>query len=316
MHAMVAKHYLSGAAYPIGGSASIAKGIVQVIEEKGGQVVTNSQVDEIISKGSRAVGIRLGDKIIKSSRIISSIGVRNTKKLLPDPKAQELLRKNWQMEAVEPSFAHLGMYIGLKDAQELDLKTTNMWLYHSHDYEKTLKTFENDPDAPFPIVYVSFPSAKDPEWNKNFPGKSTIEIVAPAPYSWFEKWENTKWQKRGKDYKDYKEELSQRLLKTLYQQVPQLEGQIDFYEMSTPLSTKNFCSYQKERSMESTILPRDLSKNGYAPTPPIRGLFLTGQDVVTCGVGGALVAGILTSIRVLGPLRSLGLLKILQPKRS
>ena len=36
------------------------------------------------------------------------------------------------------------------------------------------------------MVYVSFPSAKDPDYLERHPGTATIEIVAPAPYEQFE----------------------------------------------------------------------------------------------------------------------------------
>ena len=36
------------------------------------------------------------------------------------------------------------------------------------------------------------------------------------------------------------------------------------------------------------------------PRTPIKNLYLTGQDIVTCGVAGALFAGFLTSSAILG----------------
>jgi all-trans-retinol 13,14-reductase len=66
------------------------------------------------------------------------------------------------------------------------------------------------------VVYVSFPSAKDPDWSNRYPGKSTIDIITLLPYAVFENWKGTKWMKRGDDYTNLKEEISKRLLEELY----------------------------------------------------------------------------------------------------
>ena len=34
---------------------------------------------------------------------------------------------------------------------------------------------------------------------------------------------------------------------------------------------------------------------------PVKGLYLTGQDVVTAGVGGALMGGVMTTAAMMGP---------------
>jgi all-trans-retinol 13,14-reductase len=89
------------------------------------------------------------------------------------------------------------MYIGLQGtAEELGLPRTNFWIYPSNDYDAATEAFEDNPDAPFPVVYISFPSAKDPDFENRHPGTATVEIVAPAPYAWFEKWRDAKWGKR------------------------------------------------------------------------------------------------------------------------
>lgn len=43
------------------------------------------------------------------------------------------------------------------------------------------------------------------------------------------------------------------------------------------------------------------------PATPVKGLFLTGQDLVTAGVAGAGAAGLLTGLRVLGIKEAIGL---------
>jgi all-trans-retinol 13,14-reductase len=152
----------------------------------------------------------------------------------------------------------------------------------------------------FPVVYVSFPSAKDPDYLNRHPGTATIEIVAPAPYDPYEKWKGTTWGKRGDDYEVYKAELSERLLRHLYDKLPQLEGKIDYFELSTPLSTEWFSAYKHGELYGLDHTPERLQQDWLRPETKIEGLWLTGQDILTCGVTGAMMAGVLTTTAMVG----------------
>jgi phytoene dehydrogenase-like protein len=199
------------------------------------------------------------------------------------------------------------LYIGLQEtAESLGLPKTNLWIYPSEHYEADLVAFDADPEADFPLVYVSFPSAKDPSFTTRYPGRATIEIVAPGPHAWFAPWADKPWGKRGEDYEAFKERLSQRLLQKLYEKMPQLEGKVDFYELSTSLSTDHFCRYKHGEIYGINHTPQRFEQDWLKPKTDIPGLWLTGQDVLTCGVVGAMVGGLLTAIQ-LGGLKGLQL---------
>ena len=140
-------------------------------------------------------------------------------------------------------------------------------------------------------------------------------MITLSHYDWFSKWEKTNWKKRGEDYNSLKEEVSQRLLNVLFKKFPHLKGKVTFYELSTPLSTKHFSNYQRGElyGLDHTFtrFKSDISTRG-----PVKNLFLTGQDVVTCGIGGVLMAGALTSISVLGYLKSRDIMKLMIPKKK
>jgi len=163
-----------------------------------------------------------------------------------------------------------------------------------------VEKFQADRNSEFPLVYISFPSAKDPEWEQHYPGKSTVQAITMAPYEWFEKWSGTTWKQRGEDYEALKEELTQRLLKVLYKHMPQLEGALDFCELATPLSTEWFHLYDRGEIYGLDHDPGRFDQDWLHPVSPVKGLYMTGQDVVTAGVGGALMAGLLTTGAMVG----------------
>lgn len=318
MHALVAKHYLNGASYPVGGSASIARTVRDLLHKNGAELVTNADVASILMEGSAAVGVQLanGHRIL-AKNIVSGIGVLNTFQHLF--KNDPAVARDYQekIQQVTRSFSHVCLYIGLKGShEELGIETSNLWLYPNASHDANVQRFADGPNFDFPVVYISFPSAKDPQWAKERPNKSTIEIVVPTHYDWFQKWEKMKWQKRGEDYEAFKKSIADRLLAILYEKVPQLEGKVHYWELSTPLSTVNFCNYQKGEIYGIDHSPQRFEQRWLRTDSSVKNLYLTGQDIVTCGVGGALCAGFLTAIRILGPLRSLRIALLMRPVKS
>ena len=310
-HAMIARHYLYGGYYPVGGSWRIADTIIPKIQAAGGEVFTYARVEQILVENGRVSGVEMKDgHRIECNCVISSAGVDNTfNHLLPDDVATSSGYRR-QMTNVTPSVAHLGVYIGLKEtAETLGLPKTNFWIYPGNDYDKAVNEFMDDPDAPFPIVYISFPSAKDPDYENRHPGTATIEIVAPAPYERFEKWRDETWGKRGEDYEAFKEALGSRLMEYLYDKLPQLRGKVDYYEVSTPLSTNWFGGYQRGELYGLEHTSHRLKQDWLRPKTRIPGLWLTGQDVLTCGVTGAMMAGLITTMSMVGARKMAPLLK-------
>ena len=94
--------------------------------------------------------------------------------------------------------------------------------------------------------------------------------------------------------------LAQRLLEVLYEREPQVRGKIDHYELSTPVTTRHFMNYEKGELYGLDHDPSRYQQRFLQPRTPIKNFFLTGQDVVTAGVGGALFAGYLTASAMTG----------------
>lgn len=299
IQSVVNKHYWKGGAFPVGGCQRIAETIIPVVEKAGGAIAVRAGVEKVIVENGKAVGVLMEDGTrIDAPMVISGAGYLNSMGKFLDVDVQKAIGFS-PNKGVPPSTSHICLYIGLKhNLRELGIGNTNYWVYPHNDHDRGVKEYLKDPSKPFPVTYISFPSLKDPEWEERYPGKSTIEMITLAPYEWFEKWEDERWKHRGEDYEAYKEELSQRLLKELYKQFPQLEGKIDYYELSTPLSTKHFVHYEKGEIYGLDHTPERFRMKELRPKTPIKNYYLTGQDIVTVGIGGALMSGLLTAAHV------------------
>ncbi|MBS1153318.1 MAG: All-trans-retinol 13,14-reductase [Myxococcaceae bacterium] len=299
-HAGVVNHYIQGAWYPAGGSAAIARAFAPVIEQAGGVLCHSAEVETILIEKGRAVGVRLTDGAeLRAPIVVSDAGVANTYgTLLPQAAIPAGFRK--ELRLVAPSVGYLSLFVGLKHTDaELGTTGTNLWIHPDRNHDRNSETFLRDPARPFPVVYVGFPSAKDPSWSKRFPGRATIEVIAPYPYAGFRQWRDTSWQHRGDGYAEVKEALSQKLLEVLFKQLPQLRGKIDVTELSTPISTGHFVGHPRGELYGLDHTPARFEARLRAQSP-VPGLYLTGADLASAGVGGAMAGGALTASAIEG----------------
>ena len=300
IHALVAHHYFGGGSYPVGGAARIAKTIAPTIRTCGGELLSNAEVAEVVVEGSRVAGVRMAadGAVLRAPLVISDAGVINTfGRLVPAPLAERHgLRA--ALAGLSPSIAHACLYVGLRGtARELGLEQSNIWVYPDERHEHTLAMAANA--AAPPPAYISFPSAKDPDFEHRCPGRATIEVATLLPWARFAAWRDTRWHKRGADYAAAKQALATRLLEVLYRHVPQARGAVDIAELSTPLSTRHFTAHLRGEIYGVAHTPARFRHPLLRPQTPVRGLFLTGADIATCGVGGALIGGALCASAIL-----------------
>lgn len=292
MHATLVDHYLDGAFYPVGGGSEIARTFAKVIEQGGGHLAHSAEVESVLLEAGAAVGVKLrtGEEL-RAPLIISDAGVANTSRLV----------SQLERPTASPSSAYLCLYLGFKHTDaELGLTGTNLWLFPDEHHDANVDRFSADPEAPFPMLYVSFPSAKDPDFQRRHPGRATIDVITMARWDWFSKWEGTAWQKRGPEYEALKRRFQTRMLEALLTRLPALRGRVDHAELSTPLTAAHFGGHP-----HGELYGLDSSPARFAspsrPKTSVPGLFLTGADVASCGVGGAAFGGALCAGAILGP---------------
>ncbi len=298
MQAMLTRHYWNGAAYPVGGASVLAREATRELTSLGGAVVIRAEVDRILLDArGRAVGVRLTNgHLIHAPRVISDAGFATTfLRLLPQDhpirqQAQQVVQR------VGLSMAHLNLYVGLDaDDRTLDLPKHNIWVYPGPDHDAHMARYLSDPEAPLPLVFISFGSARDPDFPRRYPGRATLQVITPARWEWFQRWSDRPWQRRGEDYEALKARFTERLLAVLYRMVPQVKGHVVHAELSTPLSTVHFTGHPQGAIYGLNHNPARFREPMLRPQTPIPGLYLTGADVATAGVAGALSGGLLTA---------------------
>ena len=301
MHALLANHYMDGAAYPVGGASAIAEKIVPIIEAADGMALSGAQVANVIVEKNRAVGVRMldGEKFFAGA-IISTAGMVNTYTQLLSAQTIKYHALDRVVRRLPPSTAHVALYVGFKhSAEALGLPKCNYWVYpDAYDHDAARAAYK-DVDAVLPVAFVSFPSAKDPEAKIRRPDRAVAEVVILLPYHWFEKWRGTALHDRGPAYETLKAALAAKMLEQLYKVAPQLKGKVDYYEVSTPLTTQYFSAHPSGEIYGVEHTPARFRQNILRVQTQVKDLYLAGQDVMTASIAGSAISGLLCASVIL-----------------
>ncbi len=312
IQALVTKHFMYGGYYPVGGSGRIAAELLQTVADHGGWTRINADVAQILVEDGGAVGVRLTDgEEIRARRIVSAAGARTTVERLLPP---EYTTRAWvaSIRNLAPAPAHVCLYLGFKgDIRQAGAGPANRWFYNTWDHEADTWHIEHVPRDTIPgapVLYCSFPSLKDPHHDPGPDVRHTGEVVTFVPWDRFAGWLGTRWQKRGGDYKEFKDALQASLLEQFLLKMPGLRGMIDHVELSTPLSTDHFVRPTRGSIYGLEPTPARFANPHLRPRSPIHNLFMAGSDVATVGVIGAMMGGVLAASSA-EPRRALSLLR-------
>ncbi|MCA9666212.1 MAG: NAD(P)/FAD-dependent oxidoreductase [Myxococcales bacterium] len=296
IHATVMNHYLDGAGYPAGGASAIAGGLVPVIEAAGGCARAATPVEALLIEDGAAVGVRtsLGDEI-RAPVVVSAIGAGETvKRLLPDNARQQ----PWAVEIsrLEPSVCHFEVYLGFEgDIARHGATRSGHWFHESWDTNEGLW---RDLDGPIPSVYASFPSLKDETHDPGPRNRHTGQFMVLADWSGVAELAEGRADVRSDEWKAFKKNIQSRMMAYYTKKFPALAPLVVYQELGTPLATARFTAHEKGGFYGLETTPRRVLSEALSPRTPIRGLYLSGQDVMLPGIAGALWGGMLSAAAI------------------
>ena len=303
IHSIIATHYLEGAVYPEGGASTIAEAAKTIIESNGGKCLLSAEATRLIVENNTAIGVEVqhkrGEKqveIFEAPIVVSSTGALHSYSKLLKGFVPESYYKD--LKTIPKGKSAVTLYVGLKnDPSELGFKGENNWIYESYNHDEEAANSENtllkgNPKA----CYLSFPSLK----NRSAKGH-TAEIISFANFDSFVKWEKTKWKKRGEEYEALKKVISEGLLNLVEKHYPGFKDLVEYMELSTPLTYIELSGRANGEFYGLSATPERYKLKWLGAKTPLENFYLSGSDVMSLGIMGALMGGVATAACILEP---------------
>ena len=276
-----------GVHYAMGGVQAIAEAMGRVIAAQGGEVVHNTEVDEILTEGGGAPGVRLvSGEVIRAGLVVSNADAGHTYTRL----LRNLPRKRWTDARLKRSRWSMGLYVwyfGTKGTKDMWRDVGHHSIVVGPRYREHIKDiFIRGRLADDMSLYVHRPSVTDPSCAPD--GDDTFYALAPVPHLGLDK--ATDWQANVEPFRA-------KMLKVLEDRLlPGLSEHITESLVFTPETFRD--RYLSPYGSGFSIEPRILQSAWFRPhnrSEEVPGLYLAGAGTHP----GAGVPGVIGSAEVL-----------------
>ena len=219
---MFVDNHFGGSYYPAGSTLNLVGKLEKVIEENNGQMIYNTEVEEIIVEDNKAKKVSLDNgKVISANYIVNSGNVWNLyNKLLKNNASEEI--KSWA-NSLEPAYPSVVLFALVKE-EAIPKGTLPIEMLIG---DKT-KLDENE-------VTVYILSIDDKTLCKN--GYHTIMAIGPTFKEWPKGFKNNY---NTDKYREMKKIEKNRLLEILEKRFPGFKENLCHVEISTPTTLNRY----------------------------------------------------------------------------
>jgi all-trans-retinol 13,14-reductase len=199
------------------------------------------------------------------------------------------------ISSIKDSPSYLCLNLAFKgDITKLGANGCNRWLYTISSNDVELWDISKKEERPH-LLYVSFPSTKDPDHDPGPDEKHTGECVTFVDWAAYEQWSETQFGDRPADYEAFKQEITDRMLAEMRIRMPEIMEHLEFCELSTPLTAKHYTRASQGAIYGLSATPERFGCEELRVRTPIKNFLMSGVDVATVGVVSAMTSGVLTA---------------------
>lgn len=255
-------YFLFGGCFPKGGAQNFSNSLKNKIEEFGGKVLTNYEVQKIVVESREVKGVIANDKFFKSDIVISNINGKTTFLRLID---SDQIDKDYleYIKNLKMSPSCFMTFLGV----DFDLK----------GYPNLIKDLDQGID-------IVINSNADPSYSLE--NKSSLTIISGANYFDFP-------ERESEEYKKLKEKHINESIEKLVKVIPEIKDKILVKEGATPKTFERY-TLMPEGALYSFDQSID-TKRPFFKTP-IRGLYFASASTFPGGgIEGVVISGIIAA---------------------
>ena len=298
MHALVISHYFNGGYVPVGGAEQIAKAIVPIIESYGGKCLVGHRVNKLEIENGRVTKViveRKGALVeFTAPLVISAVGAAKTFNKMIAAQVEVPERRLLKADIAPPTTVNV--YVGLKaDPRSIGMDSGNYWIVNSYDHDAIERDRSIMHGIQFGYGFLSSASLRD-----SSSAKHVAQIIFMSDYESWQQWSKEPWLNRGVSYDERKEQIAQHAIDVIERQMPGFRDLVDYHEVSTPLSVESCAGHAGGAIYGIPATPQRFEGGGFHAQTSIENLLMTGSDVGTFGIVGAMMSGVMTTSWAVG----------------
>ncbi len=283
---VIHKALMEGVFYPRGGMGKISETMAKFFCQRGGELLLQTEVEQILIQEGRVSGVRTKEgKIFQSERVVSDINPNRMVKMLP-LEFQNPFQKRFHH--FEYSLSGFILYL----ATDLDIGRMGLpyftYLRFLSDLEEEDRIMQEGRVPDHPSMIISIPTLLDSSLAP--PRQHLVRVLVNVPYHYQEAWGKGDPER----YKRIKEEFSQKILQQLEARlIPNLRSHLLFFEAATPLTLERFTGNEKGAMYGLASTPQQIGNLRPSHLTFIPGLFQVGHYThPSHGIVGASLSGL------------------------
>lgn len=258
----------------------------EALKKMGGNILTGHEVQKILIKEKRAIGVKLKDgREMTGEIVISNIDAHHTfSDLIGEDHTPSGFRS--KLKGMKPSLSYFILYLGIEGGLD-ELSVSNNEVFFEDELQREYQALYENRISEMAPFYLLVPSKVNPSHAPM--GETTLCLSCKTSYHFSPEWDQK-----------IRDELSQNLINKASAFIPNLKGRIVVKIETTPRTIEQWTRNRWGAAYGWSQIPRQSGIYRLSRTTPIPNLYLTGHWTSPGGgIAGVVASGELTAEAIL-----------------